>query len=132
LERRSAEITRLKETIKELQPREKVDVDRPPKKPAKSAPPKITETNSALDETQIQILRKIAESEEGLAERGLISSSGNDRVLAEYNLGELQARGYASRNYDNVHRDYILTVTHPCRTYLVKHARGGDKSPTPA
>lgn len=132
LERKSAEITRLKETIKELGPREKADVDRPPKKQAKPAPLKTTETNSELDEDQVQILRKIAESEKGLPERRLISSSGNDKVLAEYNLGELQAKGYASRDYDNEHRDYVLKATHPGRSYLVNYARGGDKSPTPA
>lgn len=132
LERRSAEITRLKETIKELQPREKVDADRPPKKQAKSAPPKTTEANSALDEGQVQMLQKIAESANGLFEKNMISSSGSDKILAEYNLGELVAKNYASKRYSSNYDDYEITVTHPGRSYLVNHARNGGTSPTSA
>ena len=66
LERRSDEITRLKETIKDLQPREKTEVDRSPRKSAKSAPTKVAELSSLLDEHQIRMLQKIAESSGGI------------------------------------------------------------------
>lgn len=132
LGRRSDEITRLKETIKELQPREKTDVDSPSKKPVKPAPTKAAETNNLLDEQQIKMLQKIAESGSGILKQNLISSSGKDKILAEYNLGELAAKDYASKRYSSRHDDYEITVTHLGRSYLVNHARGGDKSPTPA
>lgn len=131
LERRSAEITRLKETIKELQPREKVEVDRPQKKQAKSTPIQATETSSRLSDDQVQMLRRIAESAQGLAEKKLITSSGNDRILAAYNLGELETRNYVSRDYSSTFGDYALKATHPGRSYLVNHAQENNKSATP-
>lgn len=132
LERKSAEITRLKETIKELQPREKTDIDQPPKKQTKSAPAKTTKTISRLDENQVQMLKKIAESANGLFKKNIISSSGSDKILAEYNLGELVAKEYASRRYNANHDDYEITVTHPGRSYLVNHVRDGGESPKSA
>lgn len=132
LERRSAEITRLKESIKELQPREKVDVDRPPKKPVKPAPAKVAETNSVLDENQTQMLQKIAEAREGVLKKGLISSSGKDKILAEYNLGELETRGYATERYEGALGGTAVFVTHLGRSYLVNHARDHNKPPKPA
>lgn len=131
LERRSAEITRLKETIKELQPREKVDADRTPKKPAKSMPLKTTETNSALDENQVQMLQKIAESGVGILKQSLLSLSGEDKILAEYNLGELEAKGYASAGYSSELGGTALTATHPGRSYLINHARNNNQLSTP-
>ncbi len=130
LEHRSAEITRLKETIKELQPREKEEVNRT-KKQAKLPSQKSTETSTELDDNQVEMLKKVANSATGLAQKGLIASSGNDKILAEYNLGELEARSYVSRNYSSNSQDYVLTATHPGRAYLVNHARGSNKSQTP-
>lgn len=131
LERRSGEITRLKEAIKELQPLEKTGVDRPPKKSTKSAPAKAVETNSALDKNQIQMLQKIAESGMGILKQKLMSLSGKDKILAEYNLGELETKNYASERYDGDHEGIAVFATHPGRSYLVNHARTNNQSPTP-
>lgn len=131
LERKSAEITKLKETIKELQPHEKADIDRPSKKQAKSTPPKTTETNSVLDEDQVKMLQKIAESKGGLFEQNIISSSGSNKILADYNLGELVAKNYASKQYSQNNRDFLITVTHLGRSYLINHARNNNQLPTP-
>jgi len=130
LERRSAEITRLKETIKELQPREKVDVDRPTKKAIKAAPPKVAEASIVLDENQIQMLQKIAESKNGVLKQQLISSSGSDRVLAEYNLGELETKGYVSGIYSSELGGRAVLATHSGRSYLINHARNNNQPPT--
>lgn len=126
LERRSDEITRLKETIKELQPREKTDVDRPSKKPAKSAPTKLAETSNLLDPYQVQMLQKIAESEGGILKQKLISSAGTDKILGEYNLGELEKNGYATERYNSDLRGTAVSVTHPGRSYLINHARNSN------
>lgn len=131
LEHRSAEITRLKEIIKELQPREKLDADRSPKKQAKPTPPKVAEASSTLDENQVQMMKKIAESASGLFNKEIISSSGSDKILAEYNLGELVAKDYVSRRYNANRNDYEITVTHLGRSYLVNHARNNNQSPQP-
>lgn len=128
LERRSGEITRLKETIKELQPREKVDVDRPQKKQTKPTLQKTIEANSVLDENQVQMLNEIAESGIGILKQDIISSSGKDKVLAEYNLGELQTKGYVSVGYISDLGGNSVSVTHPGRSYLINHARNNKQS----
>ena len=131
LGRRSDEITRLKETIKELQPREKTDVDRPSKKPVKPAPTKAAETNNLLDEQQIKMLQKIAESGIGILKQGIISSSGKDKILTEYNLGELKTKGYISEEYQHDLGGRAVSVTHPGRSYLINHARNNNRSSQP-
>lgn len=131
LGRRSDEITRLKETIKELQPRERTDVDRLSKKPVKPAPTKVAETNNLLDEQQIKMLRKIAESAVGILKQDIISSSGKDKVLAEYNLGELRTKGYISEEYQHDLGGRAVSVTHPGRSYLINHARNNNQSSQP-
>lgn len=128
LERRSAEITRLKETIKELQPREKTDIDRPSKKSVKPIPTKVAETNNLLDEHQIKMLQEIAESGIGILKQNIISSSGKDKILAEYNLGELQTKGYISEEYRHELGGRAVSVTHPGRSYLINHARNNNQS----
>ena len=130
LGRRSAEITRLKETIKELQPSEKEGVSRP-KKSVKVPITKIIPTNTELDMNQVEMLKKIAESVNGFPMKKLISQSGNDKILAEYNLGELEAKNYVSKRYDSDYDGYMLTVTHPGRSYLVNHAQSSNNSKTP-
>jgi hypothetical protein len=132
LERRSGEITRLKEAIKELQPFEKTGIDRPPKKSTKTVPAKSVETSSALDENQIQMLQKIASSE-GIQKSGLIISSGSDKILSDYNLGELETKGYASERYESRLGGIAVFVTHAGRSYLINHSRNnnhaGDGNP---
>lgn len=116
LGRRSDEITRLKETIKELQP----IVNSSPIKQAKATQQKKAAVNSVLDDNQVQMLKSIAESANGLRVTDLIPSSGNEKIHAEYNLGELEAKEYASRNYLSG-RGYVVTATHSGRSYLIKH-----------
>lgn len=132
LERRSDEITRLKETIKELQPREKTEVDRSPRKSAKSAPTTAAETSTLLDDRQVQMLHKIAESGTGILKRGLISSSGTDNILAEYNLGELETKGYVREGYNSSLGGTAVAVTHPGRAYLINHKQISDPTSTPS
>ncbi|MFA6922558.1 MAG: hypothetical protein WC216_12010 [Gallionella sp.] len=126
LERRSAEITRLKETIKELQPQPKSEVDRLLKKSIKSAPERNAETNSVLDENQIQMLKKIAESGSGILKQALISLSGEDKVLAEYNLGELETKRYVTVAYNSDVGGNAATVTHAGRAYLINQTRNNN------
>ena len=76
-----------------------------------------------LDENQIQMLQKIAESQKGILKQRLISLSGKDKILAEYNLGELETKDYASEHYDAEHGGIAVFVTHPGRSYLINYAR---------
>lgn len=117
LGRRSDEIARLKETIKELQP-----IASPsPIKQIKAAQQKKEDASSAtLDNNQVQMLKSIAESANGLQVTNLISSSGNERIRAEYNLGELEEKKYASRDFETG-RGYVVRATHLGRSYLIKH-----------
>lgn len=117
LGRRSDEVAKLKETIKELQP----IANSSPIKQAKAAQQKKVETNSAaLDDNQVQMLKSIAESSNGLRVTDLIPSSGNEKIRAEYNLGELEAKAYASRDFESG-RGYVISPTHSGRSYLIKH-----------
>lgn len=121
LERRSAEITKLKDAIKELQTPEKKEAN--PQKKIKLPSQKPTETGYQLSNSQVQMLENIAKSNGGLAEQSLITMSGNDRILAEYNLGELETMNYVSRRYSGDYDDNIVTVTHSGRSYLVNNVR---------
>lgn len=131
LERRSVEITRLKETIKELQPREKEEISRS-KKPAKSPSSKTTESNSDLDDNQVKMLNKIAESVKEIPEKRLISQSGKDRILAEYNLGELISKNLAKKDYSGELGETAVTITHAGRSYLVKRRQDDSNHEVPA
>lgn len=116
IERRLAEISRLKEVIKELQPIEKIKLGRQniQDKPQLQ---ETAKTNNHLTEEQTAMLEKIAESTDGLAMRPLVASAGSTKVLAEYNLGELEAKEFVSKSYTN--GDYRYRATHLGRTYLV-------------
>lgn len=119
IERRLTEIAKLKEVIKELQPSEKKKSVLQSKQ-EKMPPQEAAKAVSRLTEEQTAMLKKIAESTDGLAMRPLIASSGSTKVLAEYNLGELEAKQYVSKDYSN--GDYRFRATHPGRTYLVNQA----------
>lgn len=123
LERRSAEITRLKETTKELQNQAKPSIEQSVKKAAKPVSLKTSDTSSPLDAKQVEMLIKIAESPHGVPESELISSSGSDRILAEFNLGELRAKNLVKVEYDSDWREPAAHVTHDGRAYIVKQTR---------
>ncbi|MDO8291426.1 MAG: hypothetical protein Q7T29_00960 [Gallionella sp.] len=125
LERRTGEIARLKETIKELQFREKPDTDRPSRKSAKPTPPQTAGTNTTLDENQVKMLKKIAEPG-AIRKDALISSSGKDKILAEYNLGELEAKNYVKVGYNSELMGTSASITHSGRAYLINQTRNNN------
>ncbi|MCL5801612.1 MAG: hypothetical protein M1283_03690 [Gammaproteobacteria bacterium] len=124
LERRSAEIARLREMVAELQrsassPKEK----RKLKASEPSAMP-----SGRLDAAQVHMLEAIAKPSDGLAEPEVISSSRTDKLVSEYNLGELLNRDFVTKNWSSRKNDYNIKITHSGRTYLINHARGRSSS----
>ena len=117
--RKMAEIVRLKEAIKELQPIEKIKLDKQSKQD-NPQPQEKAKVNIRLTEGQAAMLIKIAESSNGIAKRSLIASGGRDKTLAAYNLGELQSKLYVSSDYFD--DDHQFSATHLGRSYLINHA----------
>ncbi len=113
---KSAEIARLKELIEELQ---QVAQSKPTLQPDQTdSPPPLSASD--LAESQFEMLDEIAKATDGISKKMLLAHSGDDVVLAEYNLGELKRAELVTENYSGAKRDYILKATHPGRALLVK------------
>lgn len=119
IQSKSGEITRLKELIEELQ---KVEPISSPEQPKQLKTPTPFGPHD-LNDLQFEMLKKIAQSTDGIMKKTLLAQSGKDVVLAEYNLGELISAGLAADNYNGAHRDYNLKATHAGRTLLVKRVQ---------
>lgn len=122
LQSRAAEITRLKELVEELQTQ---SIPKPAEVPQLEGEER-TESVSDLDENQILMLEKIAKSK---PIKGHLIAAEPDRILAEYNLGELLNGEYVSQAIDRETRDYRVSATHKGRTALVMRARNVSKTP---
>ncbi len=119
LQSRTAEISRLKELVEELQassPPTPIDTQTPIVEPP---------TENELDESQFLMLEKIAKSKP--IKTHLVNAEP-DRIVAEYNLGELLNREYTSQAMDREVRDYRVSATHKGREALVKRARNASKT----
>lgn len=77
------------------------------------------------DDQQIAMLKLIANSTNGIEEKALIAQFGEDKIRAEYSLGELLKTGYASKNY-RTKLGYIITATHEGLTCLVMQSRKSE------
>ena len=118
LQDKSAETMRLKQLIDELQNQKSAILQELPA---------IDDNNTTLneftlDESQLNMLNKIANNFNGVRKLQIIHSE-NDKLLAEYNLGELINGEYITQEYDQSFDDYMLTVTHKGRTALVRRMR---------
>lgn len=69
------------------------------------------------------MLDKVAQSTDGVLKKMLLARSGNDMVLAEYNLGELKQRELVTENFSTARRDYVVKATHPARALLVRRGQ---------
>lgn len=123
IQSKSTEIGRLKELIEELQQKGSSLAPVSTEQGSSSAPPTKPDD---LDELQLAMLDKIAQSTDGILKKMLLAHSGNDMVLAEYNLGELTRRELVTENFSTARRDYVVKATHPARTLLVR--RGQPRS----
>lgn len=123
LQSRATEIARLKELVEELQNRGTA-VTAEVQEQDTSAPSSVADD---LDETQIAMLEKIAKSPSPLLKKQIVAVE-KDRVLAEYNFGELLNREYVSQSIDREARDYRISPTHKGRTALVQRARSRSES----
>lgn len=129
LERRNSEVVRLKDLINDLE-RRLIDAT---STPSPVEPKPQDQPDPAINPNQIDMLKRVAESATPLLEKTLISSMGSDRVLAEYNLGELEKRGLVSKSYSGARRDSLIKATHSGRTYLVSllHDDSADSTSPP-
>lgn len=119
IQSKSAEIVRLKELIEELQ---QVAPSKLPLQPDQSYSPPPVSPND-LSNPQFEMLDEIAKATDGIPKKMLLAHSGNDVVLAEYNLGELKRAELVTENYSGAKRDYILKATHPGRALLVRRVQ---------
>ena len=130
LERRGAEVGRLKDLVNDLERRL---IDASPT-PSSEAPAPQNQSDPPLDANQIDMLTRVAESPVPIPQKTLIAYAGGDRVLSEYNLGELERRELVSKNYSGAQRDSLVKATHSGRTYLVSLLRDtsadGSSPPT--
>lgn len=119
LERRGIEVSRLKELISDLERRltdSTLTLPPDPTPQDQSDPP--------LDDNQIKMLKRVAESSTPISENTLISYAGTDRVHSEYNLGELERRGFVSISYTGgLQPDHLVKATHSGRSNLVSLLR---------
>lgn len=119
IQSKSAEITRLKELIEELQ---QVPPSLLSNQSSQTDPPSLVSA-PALNDLQFEMLRKIAQTTDGILKKTLLAKSGNDVVLNEYNLGELISAGLVTENYKASQRDYIIKANHSGRALLVKRVQ---------
>lgn len=117
IQSKSAEIARLKELVEELQQKGSSIAPLSVEQGNSSGPPAKTDD---LDELQVEMLDEVAQFTDGVLKKVLLARSGDDLVLAEYNLGELKRRELVTENFSGAKRDYVVKATHPGRALLVK------------
>lgn len=120
IQSKSAEIARLKELIEELQQKGSSTARISTEQDSSSASPAKPDD---LDELQLEMLDEVARSTDGVLKKMLLARSGDDAVLAEYNLGELKRRELVTENYSNARRDYVVKATHSGRALLVRRGQ---------
>lgn len=108
IERQSDEIARLKEFIKELQneapnPQQKEE-------PAFSKSPPALK----LEESQIEMLVKMAKTDQQSREEDVVNNASTDRVKAKYDLQELVNKKLVKR------LGHFVNLTHDGRTFLIE------------
>lgn len=117
LQSKEAEIMRLKELIEEMQ-------KQTPVKGSQDANP-VAASSNELDEGQLKMLEKIAKSK---PLKSHLLNNEFDRILAEYNFGELLNGDYVSQSLDREAREYRVSATHKGRTAIIKRPRAAEES----
>jgi hypothetical protein len=107
-EKQSDEIARLKEFIKGLQ-NETPNTQQKEEFEISVSPPALK-----LEESQIDILVKMAETDQNLAEETVVKNASTDRVKAKYDLQELVDKKLVKRFAGTVN------LTHEGRTFLIE------------
>lgn len=119
IENKSAEIARLKDAINELERSNTIKTSKDNSSSAKQS----ELSDNDLDDLQIDMLEGIANSPNGIEKKSVIKQSKSDKVLTEYNLGELLQRELVTQNYSSGKLDYIIKATHLGLARLVKRVR---------
>lgn len=117
LERKNSEIERLKLELEEIDKGKSISIDQLAKS-ANSIEPTI---DKSLPEGQLEVLKKVGESEGAVSEQYLIDSESGSHIKNKYNLEELAKNGYLERGYDRNMDIYTYDLTHKGRSYLVKN-----------
>jgi hypothetical protein len=118
LQSKEAEITRLKEIIGEMQKLNPVKTDHDANM--------VASGSNGLDENQLKMLEKIARSTPLKSD---FLNNESDRILDEYNLGELINGAYVSQNMDHEAEEYRLFVTHAGRKAIINRPRTDEERP---
>ncbi len=85
----------------------------PPKTPAEKVYP------FSPDDKQLDLLKKIASAPVGLSELTLTVGPGDERLLAEFNLGELRSHGLIEK-WNDERGQSVVSLTQEGRRVLVK------------
>ncbi len=99
---RHEEIARLKVEVREL--RDQMTVETRSPKPTRPMAPK-----KALTDTQVEILRKVANSPTPTKLPSILKNAGRDRLEVQYDLDELMRQGLISDEFGN--DEYLLTTS---------------------
>lgn len=121
IESKSVEIARLKDLIDGLQQAD----DAKPAVQVKTEPVLPTQAYE-IDDAQAAMLDEVARASDGIAKQILLGRTPGDKVVAEYNLGELHQRDLVTMTYRTGSRDYLVKATHAGRAQLVKREKLGD------
>lgn len=121
IQTKSAEIARLKELIEELQ---QVGASKPVQVPI-SIEPVLPSQADEIDDAQAAMLDEVARASDGINKAVLLERTPGDKILAEYNLGELKRLDLVTITYSAGGR-YTVKVTHEGRALLVKREKLGD------
>lgn len=119
IQSKSVEIARLKDLIEGLQRADDA-------KPAVLVETEPGPPNHAyeIDDAQAAMLYEVARASDGINKAVLLERTSGDKVLAEYNLGELKRRDLLTITYSAGR--YTVKVTHEGRALLVKREKLGD------
>lgn len=119
IESKSVEIARLKDLIEGIQQAD----DAKPAVPVKIEPVLPTQAYE-IDDAQAAMLYEVARASDGINKAVLLERTSGDKVLAEYNLGELKRRDLLTITYSAGR--HTVKVTHEGRALLVKREKLGD------
>ncbi len=112
LDRKDAEIARLKAQIAELR-------DEEPSLPVTN---EREDKRVELEPSQLFMLRLVEALKGKAPEKALLQRSTQSQTKTEFDLGELVRLKLLTRNYRGSMSDYIYEFTHAGRSYLLKHS----------
>ena len=112
IEKKSLEISKLKELITELENQKSID---------------DLGLQNVIERSQLKILNKIADAPKGITIDDIIEFTKGDRIRTEFDIGELERTNCISREFSNELNKIVFKVTHRGLAYIVKFIKKEPK-----